>query len=88
MGELLKGGIYNFYYLLANIVIIISSWRLWQAAHAVGMGDDRFIKNFDKKNVRKRACARPRHTWDGNTKMYLKIGLESVDFLCIVKDKG
>jgi hypothetical protein len=52
------------------------------------MGDDRFIKNFDKKNVRKRACARPRHTWDGNTKMYLKIGLESVDFLCIVKDKG
>jgi len=51
------------------------------------MGDDGFIENFDKKNVRKRACARPRHTWDGNIKMYLKMGLESVDLLYIVEDK-
>jgi len=56
--------------------------------HAVGMGDDRFIKNFDKKKCgSKRACARPRHTWEGNTKMYLKMGLESVYMLCIIEDK-
>jgi len=52
------------------------------------MGDDRFIKNFDKKKCgSKRACARPRHTWEGNTKMYLKMGLESVYMLCIIEDK-
>jgi hypothetical protein len=40
-----------------------------------------------RKCEKKRACAISRHTWEGNTKIYLKIELEGVDLLCIEVDK-